>query len=87
MLPDFGADRERWRIRQPRNCLTFDTASETSFVVGNRDGFRLTGNWLSQFRATDGALMALRGDRLRLGTGTGRHGTPGHMLIEGLGGS
>jgi hypothetical protein len=79
------ADRARWKMRQTRNCVTIDTAGETLFVVGNRDGFRLTGNFVSRFEAADGWLMDVYGGRRR--SGTGRHGTPGRILIESLAGS
>jgi len=75
-------DPERWRQRQSRNGVVFDSAAQTLFVVGTRDGFRVTGYLAGradpQARFDENvrhSCVLLNCGRRR--SGTGRHSTPG----------
>ena len=82
-------DPERWTQRQSRNGVVFDSAAHTLFVVGTRDGFRVTGYLASRLHADPEecfdenvrhSCVMLNCGRRR--SGTGRHATPGVLHIE-----
>ena len=82
-------DPERWTQRQSRNGVVFDSAAQTLFVVGTRDGFRTTGYLAGRLHADPKgcfdesvrhSCVMLKCGRLR--SGTGRHATPGILHIE-----
>lgn len=82
-------DPERWKQRQSRNGVVLDSAAQTLFVVGTRDGFRTTGYLAGRLRADpEGCFdenvrhscVMLNCGRRR--SGTGRHATPGILHIE-----
>lgn len=86
--PDLTADRDRWAARQSRNRVVFDSAADTLFVVGNRDGFRLTSRPVDNLRtdpdacfdpAAGHSCVLLSGGRRR--SGTGRHATAGILHV------
>lgn len=87
--PDPRTDPERWKPRQSRNLIVFDCAAETLFVVGNRDGFRLSAGPISRLLSDPAAgydthaghcCVTHCGGRRR--SGTGRHATPGLLHIQ-----
>lgn len=82
-------DPKRWRPRQSRNGVIFDSAAHTLFVVGTRDGLRATGYLASRLHADPEACfdenvrhscVMLNCGRRR--SGIGRHTTPGVLHIE-----
>ncbi len=82
-------DPERWRPRQSRNGVVFDSAAQTLFLVGTRDGFRVTGSLAGRLHADPEACFdqSVRHSCVMLGcgrrrSGTGRHGTPGILHIQ-----
>lgn len=88
-LPDPADDPERWKQRQSRNGVVFDTAAETLFAVGTRDGFRITGRLLGELPADPDACRDERAGHCcvflvcgRRWSRTGRHGAPGISHIE-----
>lgn len=82
-------DPERWTRRQSRNGVVFDSSAQTLFVVGTRDGFRVTAHVAGRLQTDPAACfdakfrhscVMLRAGRHR--SGTGRHGTPGVLHAE-----
>lgn len=88
-VPPTEFDPERWRQRQSRNGVVFDSAAHTLFVVGTRDGFRATGYLASRLHADPDAYFdekvrhsCVMFNCGRRRSGTGRHATPGVLHVE-----
>ena len=82
-------DPERWTQRQSRNGVVFDSAAQTLFVVGTRDGFRTTGYLADRLHTDPKACFdkTVHHPCVMLNCGrrhseTGRHATPGILHIQ-----
>jgi hypothetical protein len=88
-LPAPHTDPDRWKWRQSRNGVLFDSAAETLFAVGTRDGFRATGLLVADllddpaaFVGDDAGHSCVILDGGRRWSRDGRRGMPGMLHAQ-----